>query len=111
MKIIYVNGFNQGLKKLKKHHIEYNNSLKIIDFIENTSNFNELKASPFAKMYGFERLKYQNNKYYSFNPIKKGGVIRIIVRPKENNELEIYLVKISFDHYQDFDSGRVIIDD
>ena len=58
--------------------------------------------------YHFERLKYDKNDFYSFNLCKNGGKIRLIVKPNENNIIELYLAFISYDHYQDFDIRKVI---
>lgn len=65
-----------------------------------------MQTNPVKDLYGFERLKYQNNKFYSFNLEKNGGTKRLIVFPK--NDLELYLVFVSFDHYEDFSEKRVI---
>ena len=46
MNIIYTKGFEQSLRKLKKHVIEYHNYLKILSMIENVHNFNELIHLP-----------------------------------------------------------------
>ena len=67
LNIIHSKTFDSNLKKIKKHKIEYNNLLKILNIIENTDNFKELTLLPQIKMYGFEGLKYQYNDYYSFN--------------------------------------------
>lgn len=102
MNIIYTKSFDNSLKKLKKHKKEYDNFLKIVSIIENTRDFNELIHLPQVKMYGFERLKHDMNEYYSFNLNKKGGTIRLIVKPCINNTIEIYMIFISYDHYNDF---------
>ena len=107
MNIIHTKNFDSAFKKLQKHRVEYNNLLKILDIIENTNTFNELLILPQVKMYGFERMKYDKRDFYSFNLCKNGGVIRLIVKPKENNNIEIYLVTISFNHYDDFDIRKV----
>ena len=59
-------------------------------------------------MYGFERLKYDKSDYYSFNPRKKGGIIRLIVKPNSDNTVELFLISISYNHYEDFDPKKVI---
>ena len=83
MNIIHTKNFDSAFKKIKKHRLEYNNLLKILDMIENIDTFDELLILPQAKMYGLERMKYDKNIFYSFNPHKKGGVIRLIVKPKK----------------------------
>lgn len=108
MKIIYTKSYDSQLKKLKKHKIEYENLKRIIDAIESTNIFKDLSKTPVAILYKFERLKHQNNGFYSFNLCKNGGKIRLIVKPNENNEVEIYIVFISFEHYEDFDLRKVI---
>ena len=92
MNIIYTKSLNSSLKKLKRHQKEYNNFLKVVSIIENTRDFDELIHLPQVNMYGFERLKHDMNEYYSFNLCKKGGTIRLIVKPSSNNSIEIYLV-------------------
>lgn len=59
-------------------------------------------------MYGFERLKHDKSDYYSFNPKKNGGRIRLIVKPKDNNTVELFLILISYEHYEDFDPKKVV---
>ena len=111
MKIIYTKSYERGLKKLKKYNNEYQNLEKIIKIVRNTPNFNELLKLPSAMMYRFERLKYNLNNFYSFNLSKTGGTIRLIVKPKADNLIELYLIFISFDHYDDFNIERVIYHD
>lgn len=108
MRIIYTKSYDKGLKKLKKYNEELKRLNKIINIIEYSSNFNELCNLPIVKLYNFERLKYMLNDYYSFNLNKNGGKIRLIIRPNTDNEVELFLVFISFDHYEDFDKGKVI---
>ena len=62
-------------------------------------------------MYHFERLKYNMNPYYSFNLNKHSGVIRLIIKPNNDNEIELFLITISFNHYKDFNPERVIINE
>ena len=107
MRIIYTKSYEKTYKKIKKHVLEYNNLLKILDIIENVDTFNELLNLPIAKMYGFEQLKYENNEFYSFNLNKNKGVIRLIVKPKDNY-VELYLVMISYKRYKDFNAKGVI---
>lgn len=64
MIIIHTKSFDTSYKKLKSHTKEYNNLLKILGIIENTSSFKELKNLPQVKMYHFERLKYNKSDYY-----------------------------------------------
>lgn len=62
----------------------------------------------FSIMYGFERLKYFNGEFYSFNLGKKGGVIRLIFRiDKENNA--VILEFISMNHYEDFKRSEKVL--
>ena len=82
--ILHSKTFDKSFKSLKKHKNEYNNLLKVLNIIENVDTFKELMCLPQVKMYGFERLKYQNNMYYSFNLSRHGGKIRLIVRPNDN---------------------------
>jgi hypothetical protein len=58
-------------------------------------------------MYGFEPLKYELNGFYSFNLAKNSGLIRLIIKPDDSNN-SIYLVFISYKHYEDFTKERVI---
>lgn len=108
MNIIYTKSYDNGLKKLKKHKIEYDNLLKIIHMIENVDTFSMLKVLPMAKIYNFERLKHNNNKFYSFNLHKHGGTIRLLVKPNNENDIELYFAYISFNHYEDFSEKKVI---
>lgn len=48
--------------------------------------------------------------YYSFNLSKNGGVIRLIVQSSIDNNSLIFAF-ISYDHYRDFSSERVIFYD
>lgn len=111
MNIIYTKSYLKGLKKLNKHSKEIDNLRKIIVFITNARDFNELKYLPMVKIYNFERLKYKYNDLYSFNLCKNGGKIRLIIKPNSDNEVELYFLFISFDHYTDFDLERVIYDE
>ena len=108
MQIIYTKSYDRCLKKLKKHNNEYNNLDKIIKIIRTAKNFNELKQIPILKKYNFERLKYQYNEFYSLNLNRNGGKIRLIIKPNKDNVVEIFLVFISYDHYDDFDIEKVI---
>lgn len=106
IKIKYTKSYDNCLKKLKKYPDVKDNILSIISFVKNVEFTSELMNNPIARMYGFERLKYQNNEFYSFNPNKK-GVIRLILTIDIDNNI-IYLVYISFDHYKDFSKDKVI---
>ena len=108
MNIIHTKSFDNSYKKLNKHKKEYENFKKIIDMIEFSSSFKELENLPQVRMYGFERLRHDKNEYYSFNLAKTGGTIRLIVKPKDDNNIELILVIISYDHYEDFDPKKVV---
>ena len=100
--------FDSTVKKLKKKSKEYDNLVKILDIIEYTETFKELAKLPQVTMYGFERLKYDKNEYYSFNLNKNGGTTRLIIKPLNENTIEIYLIMISYNHYKDFNPKKVI---
>ncbi len=106
--IIRTKTFDKTYKDIKKHNKEFSNLLKIIDIIENSNSFKELCGLPQVNMYGFERLKHDKSDYYSFNLSKSGGKIRLIVKPENDNEIILFLIKISFNHYDDFDPKRVM---
>ncbi len=108
MNIIYTKSYEKGLKKLKRHVKEYQNLLTILDIIENADNFDILVQLPIVHLYRFERLKHKWNEYYSFNLSKSRGKIRLIIKPNENNKVEVYIGFISFDHYEDFEIEKVI---
>ena len=57
------------MKKLKKYSEEKNYLDEILDIIRISKDFDTLLSNPLSKMYGMERLKYELNKFYSFNPI------------------------------------------
>ena len=82
MEIKYTKSYDRTYKKIKKHTSEAEILERIKQLIENTENFEKLVNNPLAKMYGFERLKYEFNEYYSFNLSKNGSVIRLIIFPK-----------------------------
>lgn len=107
MNIIYTKSYDNTYKKIKKYPKEKENLEEILDLIRNSENLKALLSNPLATMYGIERLKHNLNKFYSLNPSKKGGVIRLIMRPIEN-EIEVELVYISYDHYKDFNEKKVI---
>ena len=108
MNLIYTKSFDNTYKKLKRH-LKENSNLNIIKSIfESSTDFNELKNNPLIKLYSFEQLRYQLNEFYSFNLDKSGGIIRLIVKPDEYNPQNIYLIFISYKHYDDFSKERVI---
>lgn len=111
MNIIYTKSYDNSIKKLKKHKNEYDNLLKIEKILRNAKDFKELCNLPIVKMYHFERLKHELNEFYSFNLCKNGGKIRLIVKPSDDNSIEIFLIYISYNHYSDFDVGKVIYDE
>ena len=104
MNIIYTKSYDKSLKSLKKHHDEIILLSEIIDTIKRFSNFDEMVNDPLLSIYSFERLKYENNEFYSFRLSK---TIRFIVKPSNDN-CSIILIYISMKHYDDFDLGRVI---
>ena len=110
MNIIYTKSFDNTYKYLKKHHKEKNILNDIKEHIEAVDTFKALINNPLAKMYGFEPLKHEKSGYYSFNLSKNGGVIRLIVQPSVDDTALIFAF-ISYDHYRDFSSERVIFYD
>ena len=104
MNIIYTKSYDNSLKKLKKHKREQKELQNIIEYLQNKDTFIDILDDPIARMYGFERLKYQLSEFYSFRLSK---VIRLIVKPNKN-DIELYLIYISMKHYDDFDIGKVI---
>lgn len=101
MIIIYTKSYDKTLKKNKE---AVQTLEEIINYIEYTSSFKELEINPISKIYNFERLKYNNNYFYSFRLTK---IIRLIISPsKENNSIN--LCYISTKHYEDFDKDKVI---
>lgn len=106
MNLKYTKSYDNTVKKLKKFTAQKETLNIILDIINNSTDFDELKNNPIVRMYRFERLKYELNEFYSFSLEKSGGVIRLIVRPVNNNLLE--LSYISYDHYEDFNEERVI---
>ena len=106
MNLKYTKSYDNTVKKLKKFTAQKETLNIILDIINNSTDFEELKNNPIVRMYRFERLKYESNEFYSFSLDKNGGVIRLIVRPVNNNLLE--LSYISYDHYEDFNEERVI---
>ena len=107
MNINYTKSYDNTVKKLKKYSEEKNYLDEILDIIRNSKDFDILLSNPLSKMYGMERLKYELNKYYSLNPSKHGGVIRLIIKQCDNG-VEVDLVYLSYDHYKDFNEKKVI---
>ena len=106
MKIFYSKSYDKCYKNLKKHSKERENLDKLLNDLQNVVDFDALVVNNYFKVhYNFERLKYQNSNFYSFNLSKSGGVIRLIAQKLDN---DIIMVYISFDHYNDFNKGKVI---
>ena len=103
MVLKYTKSYDRTLKKIKKNNDAVQTLEEIINYIENTSTFKELEINPISKIYNFERLKYNNNEFYSFRLAK---TIRLIVAPSEDNSIN--LCYISTKHYEDFDKDKVI---
>lgn len=101
MKIEYGYLYKNSEKNIKRHYDEQNTLDMIKNHIKQCVNFNELKNNPISIMYGYEQLKYELNKYHSFNLCKKGGKIRLIFSIDESLN-QICLEYISNDHYIDF---------
>ncbi len=108
MNIKYTKSYDNSIKKIKRHKYEYDNLEKIIKIIRDTRDFKELCSLPIVKKYHFERLKYDLNEFYSFNLCKSGGKIRPIIKPNDDNCVELFLVYISYNHYDDFNIKKVI---
>ncbi len=104
MNIIYTKSYDKSLKSLKKHHDEIIILNEIINTIKRFDSFNEMIKDPLLSIYDFERLKYDNNEFYSFRLSK---VIRLIIKPCDDN-YSIILIYISMKQYDDFNLGRVI---
>lgn len=105
--VIYTKSYDRTLKKLKKHPKEMENLYKIIEYLKNSGDISSIKNNGLSLMYGFEQLKYNFNRYHSFNLSKNGGVIRLIVFLDEKED-KVEFLFISFDHYNDFDESKVI---
>lgn len=110
MVLKFTTNYDKAKKKLKKHIKELENLNNIIRLLENANDFNSVIHNPIFKIYGFERLKYEYNQFYSFNLSKNSGTIRLIVKPNDSN-LELYLVHISYNHYVDFNLEKGDIDE
>ena len=104
MRIIYTKSFDNSLKKLKNHHKEKEELGNILLYLESKDYFSDIINDSLAKIYGFERLKHEFNMFYSFRLSK---VVRLIIRPKEN-DIELYLIYVSGNHYDDFNIKKVI---
>lgn len=101
MKINRADSFSNQEKKLKKYQREKDIYDKVINHIKQCNTIDELEKHPISKMYGYEALKGDLNKYSSFNLCKNRGRIRLIITlDKEKNEIN--LLYISTDHYEDF---------
>lgn len=104
MIIRYTKSYDKTLKKIKKNNEATLTLEEIINYIEYTLSFKELEINPISKIYNFERLKYNNNEFYSFRLTK---LIRLIVTPSvEGNSIN--LCYISTKHYEDFNKDKVI---
>ena len=97
--------FKDEEKKLKRYFNEKNHYDRILEHIKTVKSYDELCNHPFSIMYGFERLKYFKDEYYSFNLGKNKGVIRLIFKIDRENNVVI-LKFISMDHYNDFKRKR-----
>ncbi len=105
MTIQYTKSYDNTYKKLKKYKKELEILNKIIELIENSTNFQELNNNPVAMLYDFERLKYNLNSFYSFR--LNDNQIRLIIS-LDNNEIEkVQLVYISFNHYDNFNEKNI----
>lgn len=103
MNLIYTKSFDSSSKKLKKHHEAKKKLKEILEVITSFDSFEKMKNDPILQLYDFERLKHQFSDFYSF---KLSGVIRLIVRPT-SSEVELDLIYVSMDHYEDFDVRKV----
>lgn len=103
MEIVFSKSFDNSSKCLKNRVKCKERLNEILDFIQNSSDFNELNNNPLNKLYDFEPLKYNLSGFYSFclQPGKK-GTIRLIVKPDEKNNKRIILSYVSLNHYKDF---------
>lgn len=106
MNLKYTKSYDNCLKRLKRYPEHLKTLDKILNIITNSEDFTTLKQNPLVSMYHFEQLKYQLNEYYSFRLEKKGGVIRLIVKPVSNTLLELSYICTM--HYKDFDKKKVI---
>ena len=104
MRIIYTKSYDKSLKDLKKRKEELDVLKDILEYLEGRKGFSDIVNDSLAKSYGFERLKYSLNEFYSFRLSK---ITRLIVKPKDNY-IELYLIYISTKHYEDFNIEKVI---
>lgn len=107
MKLIYTKSYNKNIKYLKNRVFEKKLLDEILYYIKKQPNFSTMINDPLSNLYRLERLKYELSDYYSFRLSK---VIRLIIKPSDNN-IEVYLVYISKDHYNDFSEDKVILDE
>ncbi len=107
MKLIYTKNYNKSIKSLKNRVSEKKLLDEILFYIKNQPDFDTMVNDPLSNLYRLERLKYELSDYYSFRLSK---TIRLIIRPKDNN-IEVYLVYISKEHYKDFNEDKVILDE
>lgn len=100
MVIIKTEKYKRDLKKLeKKYKKEFENNEKIENHIKVCRNLEELKLNVMSRVYNFEKLKGNNDKYWSFNLCKNRGTIRLICTVNEEENV-VNLEHISFDHYK-----------
>lgn len=101
----YTKSYDNTLKKIKRNHDALSSLYEILDYIECTSTFHDLERNPLSKIYNFERLKYENNNFYSFRLSK---TIRLIVKQSCCSNCCLELCYISRKHYDDFSKEKVI---
>ena len=107
MKLIYTKSYNKNIKHLKNRASERKLLDEVLHYIKNQPDFSTMINDPLSNLYRLERLKYGLSDYYSFRLSK---IIRLIIMPSDNN-IEVYLVYISKDHYNDFNEDRVMLDE
>ena len=83
MKINRADSFSNQEKKLKKYQREKDIYDKVINHIKQCNTIDELEKHPISKMYGYEALKGDLNKYSSFNLCKNREIeiIQIFATP------------------------------
>lgn len=101
VQIEYNNKYDKSLKKLKKYNYERDILTKIINLMKVSNSVNEFIDSPLAKLYKYEKLKYELDGYCSLNLSKNGGTIRLIFST-DCVEGKIFMEYISMEHYKDF---------
>ncbi len=104
MNLIYTKSFDSSVKKLKNYKEELWLLEEILDTIKSFDSFDLMIHDPILHMYHFERLKYDLSDFYSFRLSK---VIRLIIRSVSSG-VEVDLIYISMDHYNDFSLKKVI---